>query len=192
MSKPKWDPEFAPSYTPMEMLDQGVFEGLYTAAIEGIPKKYKEHKNVLKRGSEPDESINRYGVKSRLDLPEWEKRGWTTENSPLGWFEWYIKYFEGRRLEDEDDWQIKRWKQFVARHAGQLHANCQPNDESCHTKQRQALLQWAWDPSQKFTDEQRQKNLKRLRSLAPEHVSLESGLDLADSADSRPSWFYWD
>lgn len=69
-----WHPEFAPSYTPMQMLDLGVFEGIYTAAIKDIPGKYKSHKNVLSRGSEPDISINKYGVKSRQNLPIWEKK----------------------------------------------------------------------------------------------------------------------
>lgn len=79
-----WSPEFAPSYTPMQMLDLGVFEGIYTAAIKDILGKYKSHKNVLPRGSDPDISINKYGVKSRQNLPVWEKNGWTTKHSPLG------------------------------------------------------------------------------------------------------------
>jgi len=97
-----WHPDFAPCYTPIEMLDLGIFEGIYTDCIKDIQSKYKNHKNVLKCCSEPDIRINRYKVKSRLSLKERQKKGWTTKNSPLGWWEWYIKYFEGRRLGDED------------------------------------------------------------------------------------------
>lgn len=172
MAKPTWDPEFAPSYTPMEMLDLGIFEGVYTAAIQGIPAKYKQHENVLKRGAEPDVSLNRFKVKSRQSLKEWQEKGWTTELSPLGWWEWYVKYWEGRRDAKEDALQIGRWKSFVARHQGQVNANCKPKDYECHTKQRQGLLQWAWDSDMPFTDQQRKKNLKRLSKHT--EVSLEA------------------
>lgn len=177
MAKSTWDPEFAPSYTPMEMLDQGIFEGIYTAAIEDIPVKYKKHKNVLKRGSAPDVKINRFGLKSRQSLKEWQKKGWTTELSPLGWWEWYVKYFEGRRNEKEDKLQIGRWKSFVARHQGQVNAKCKPKDYECHTKQRQGLLQWAWNSDTPFTEQQRTANLKRLQKLP--QVTLESHNDHA-------------
>ena len=170
--QPKWDPQFTPAYSPMEMLDLGIFEGVYTAAIEGIPKKYKQHKNVLKRGSDPDPSINRFGVKSRLSLSEWKERGWTTKNSPLGWWQWYILYWLGRRLEDEDPWQIARWKSFVARHQGQITNSGDLDNLKKRLKQRQALLQWGWDSTKPFTEQNRDKALKRLKKH-PE-VTLES------------------
>lgn len=171
MTKVTWDRNFTPSYTPMEMLDLGVFEGIYTAAIPGIPKEYKEHKNVLPKGSEPNVDINHYGVKSRQSLKEWERKGWTTKKSPLGWWMWYLKYFEGRRLVEEDKLQIGRWISFVARHQGQVDAKCTPKDHDCHTKQRQGLLQWAWNSDTQFTPTQRKNNLTRLQKN-PE-VSLE-------------------
>lgn len=171
MSKPTWDPEFTPSYTPMEMLDLGIFEGIYTAAIPDIPAKYKQHKKVLKRGSDPDPSLNRFGVKSRQSLKEWQDKGWTTKLSPLGWWQWYVNYWEGRRDEKEDALQIGRWKSFVARHQGQVTANCKAKDHDCHRKQRQGLLQWAWDSDTPFTEQQRAKNLKRLQKHS--EVTLE-------------------
>lgn len=70
MAKKEWHPDFTPSYTPVEMLDKGIFEGIYTAAIQDIPAKYKNHKKVLPRGSDPDVAINYYGVKSRQSLKE--------------------------------------------------------------------------------------------------------------------------
>lgn len=171
-----WDKDFAPSYTPMEMLDMGVFEGIYTNCIKDIPSKYKNHPKVLKCGSKGDNSINHYEVKSRQSLKVWQENGWTTKDSPLGWWEWYIKYFEGRRLE-EDTWQINRWRSFVARHNAQVQAKCKNGDKDCHTKQRQGLLQWAWDSDTIFDDKQIEKNLNRLMKL-PE-VSIESnGINL--------------
>lgn len=183
MAKKEWHPEFTPSYTPMEMLDKGIFEGIYTHAIEGIPDKYKKHKKVLKRGSDPDASMNHYGVKSRQSLKEWERKGWTTKNSPLGWWEWYIKYFEGRRLEDEDKLQIKRWRSFVARHNAQVQAKCKTGDKDCHTKQRQGLLQWAWDSDTAFTEAQQAKNLKRIVKAAGASLPTPSNEQLPLSSD---------
>jgi hypothetical protein len=161
-----WHPEFSPSYTPMQMLDLGVFEGIYTAAIKDIPGKYKNHKNVLPRGSEPNININKYGVKSRQNLPVWVKNGWTTKHSPLSWWEWYIKYFEGRRLEDEDDWQIKRWKSFVARHQGQINADSKSSNKDARLAQKQALLQWAWNWETKFTEKQLSANLSKITNVS--------------------------
>jgi hypothetical protein len=156
----------------MEMLDLGIFEGIYTAAIQNIPGKYKKHEKVLKRGADPDPSINRFGVKSRQSLKEWQKKGWTTELSPLGWWEWYVKYWNGRRDEKEDKLQIGRWKSFVARHQGQVSAKCKPKDHECHAKQRQGLLQWAWNSDTPFTDQQRKSNLTRLQKHS--EVSMET------------------
>lgn len=175
-----WDPTFGPSYTPMEMLDLGVFEGIYTGVIKNIPKKYKEHPKVLPKGSEPDIKINKFGVKSRSSLKEWQRKGWTTELSPLGWWEWYIKYFEGRRDEKEDKYQIGRWKSFVARHNGQMRLSSSKwKQEDSHLKSKQGQLQWAWDFEQKPTPEQITKNAKRVAKAAgskiPTKMSREIG-----------------
>lgn len=183
MAKDKtWHPDFCPSYTPMEMLDKGIFEGIYTSAIQDIPAEYKNHKKVLKRGSDPDVSINHYGIKSRQSLKEWQRKGWTTRDSPLGWWEWYIKYFLGRRLGKEDEVQIKRWRSFVARHMGQLKQNCKLTNDSCSPKQRQGLLQWGWDSHTVFDEAQQEKNLKRIAKLAGVSVATVSQEALPPSA----------
>lgn len=162
----KWDPNFGPSYTPKEMLDLGIFEGVYTGVIKGIPAEYKNHPKVLPKGSEPDVELNRYKVKSRQSLKEWGRKGWTTKLSPLGWWEWYIKYYHGRRDDKEDKLQISRWRSFVARHQGQINANCKPKDVECRPKQRQGLLQWAWDSATDFTPERIADNAKRIAKSA--------------------------
>ena len=91
----------------------------------------------------------------------WKENGWI-KSDPNGWFEWYIHYYLGRRLGQEDIWQINRWRSFVARHMGQIQASCKVGDHQCHTRQRQGLLQWAWDSDTSFTEEQQLKNHKAL------------------------------
>lgn len=161
--KDTWNTDFFPCFTPIEMLDKGVFMDChYNAVIKDLPASWYKHPNVIPTNKEPDETKNYYGVKSRQSLKVWKENGWTTKNSPLGWWEWYIKYYNGRRLEDEDKWQIGRWRSFVARHMGQINANCQLSDKECRPVQRQGLLQWAWDSSKKYTPDQQVTNLKKL------------------------------
>lgn len=163
MDTKDWHPEFAPCFTPREMLDKGVFMDChYNVAIKGMPGWWSSHDNVFPRSKEPDVGKNHYGVKSRQSLTVWQDNGWTTKASPLGWWQWYAHYSEGRRLPKEDDWQIKRWKSFVARHMGQINANCDLKDKECRPVQRQALLQWAWDSEKTFNDSQLSKNRSKL------------------------------
>ena len=171
MTKIKWDREFTPSYTPKEMLELGVFEGKYINALSDLPKSWYKLPKVLGPDDDPDPKVNKYGVKSRQPLSVWKEKGWTTKLSPYGWFQWYCLYFLGRRDEKEDALQIGRWKSFVARHNAQVQAKCKAGDKECHTKQRQGLLQWAWNSDTPFTDTQREKNLKRLKTLS--EVSVE-------------------
>lgn len=166
-----WHPDFGPSYTPLEMLELGVFEGKYINNIPEVPASWKKLPKVVGPKDAPDVSLNYYGVKSRQPLSVWKKNGWimTDEN---GWFHWYILYYLGRRLGEEDEKQIKRWRSFVARHMGQVKASCKLTDRECHTVQRQGLLQWGWDSSTAFTDKQCEQNRKRIAKSAG--ASLES------------------
>lgn len=166
-----WHPEFTPSYTPEEMLKLGVFEGKYINIIKGVPAEWKKLPKVLGPKDEPDVSLNHFGVKSRQPLSEWKKKGWIMTDAG-GWFHWYVLYYQGRRLGEEDETQIKRWKSFVARHMGQIKANCDIKSEKCRPVQRQGLLQWGWDSSTLFNDEQCKKNLQRIARKAG--VGLES------------------
>jgi hypothetical protein len=184
-----WSSKFTPSYTPMEMLDLGIFEGIYTFAIKGIPSKYTNHKNVLKRGDEPDITINKFKVKSRQSLKVWKENNWVTENSPLGWFEWYVKYFEGRRIPGEDKWQIGRFNSFVARHQGQINNDPKSKNKDHRVVQKQALLQWAWDWETKMTDKQNEKNLNRISKLAG--VEIESEQVISKEDITIPHFIKW-
>ena len=138
-----FDPGFAPYHTPAEMLAMGVFEGKYLNDCRGeFPASWFEG---AKLSDLPDPSVNYFGVKSRQPLSVWREKGWIIGPDPRGWFQWYCRYNMGRRLPDTDAAQIKRWRAF-ARHAGQIRANCDPGDIFCRPRQRQALLQWAYDP----------------------------------------------
>jgi hypothetical protein len=138
-----FDPEFKPVFTPKEMLRMGVFEGKYlNDCTDEFPRDWFETAKIVARA---DESINYFGIKSRQPLSVWREKDWIYGPDPRGWFQWYCRYFMGRRLPEIDRIQVKRWKGF-ARHAGQIKANCDPGDIFCRPRQRQGLLQWSYDP----------------------------------------------
>ena len=135
--------EFKPAITPSQMLEMGVFEGRYIndCAAE-FPADWFLNAKI---SPTPDPKLNYFGVKSRQPLEVWQSNGWIYGPDQRGWFQWYCRYYLGRRLDDIDRIQVRRWKGF-ARHAGQIRANCYPRDIFCRPRQRQALLQWAHDP----------------------------------------------
>ncbi len=182
-----WDPTFGPSFTPEEMLRKGVFEGKYINNIKGIPASWKSIDKVLGPKDEPDETINYHKVKSRQPLSAWKENGWI-KTDKNGWFEWYIHYFNGRRLGEEDKWQIGRWRSFVARHQGQVSAKCTLSDDKCNTRQRQGLLQWGWDSHEKWSDEQVSKNAKAIAKKAG--VPLEE-LKVSKESITLPIYANW-
>jgi len=135
--------DFQPYHTPKQMLEMGVFEGRYMNDCTGeFPSDWFK---TAKISTTPNVSLNYFGVKSRQPLRTWREKGWIHPPDPRGWFQWYCRYHLGRRIPDLDRLQIKRWRGF-ARHAGQIRANCYPRDIFCRPRQRQALLQWAYDP----------------------------------------------
>jgi hypothetical protein len=134
---------FKPCFSPAEMLEMGVFEGKYCSdCTEEFPASWFE-KAKMSRTANPD--LNYFGTKSRQPLSEWNRKGWIYGPDIRGWFQWYCRYFLGRRIAEIDTIQIKRWCAF-ARHEGQVRANCEPHDIFCRPRQRQALLQWSRDP----------------------------------------------
>lgn len=138
-----FDPGFTPAFTPGEMLALGVFEGKY---INDCRREFPEDWYKKARLSDvPDASLNCFGVKSRQPLSVWREKGWIIGPDVRGWFQWYCRYYLGRRLPEADAVQIKRWRNF-RRHQAQVLAHCDPHDLSCRPRQRQALLQWAYDP----------------------------------------------
>lgn len=138
-----FDPEFTPDLTPKEMLALGVFGGKYmTDCTNEFPKDWFAHARLSSQGY--DKTLNYFGVKASQPLSVWQKNGWIYNDDPRGWFQWYCRYYMGRRIPQEDARQIKRWKA-IRRHIAQLKLHCAKGDESCRRVQRQALLHWAYD-----------------------------------------------
>ena len=136
-------PSFAPQLTPAEMLELGVFCGKYmTDCRAEYPAAWFTSAKLA--GAAPDCSLNYFGVRAGSSLAVWRAKGWIHPDDPRGWFQWYCRYFSGRRLGAEDERQIARWRAF-RRHATQIERHCEPGDPFCRPKQRQALLQWAYD-----------------------------------------------
>lgn len=135
--------DFNPDLTPREMLSLGVFGGKYmTDCKKEYPKNWW---TKAKLNSEfHDSKLNYFSVNASQPLSVWRKNGWIYKDDPRGWFEWYCRYYMGRRIEDEDKRQIKRWKMMV-RHVAQISKNCRAGDMNCRRVQRQALLHWAYD-----------------------------------------------
>lgn len=137
-------PDFKPELTPLQMLEMGVFEGHYLNDCQDeFPASWFEKAHISEQT--PDDKQNYFQLKSRLSLQEWRKRGWIIEPDPRGWFQWYCRYYMGRRIPEVDAIQIKRWRAF-RRHKAQVIKNCMWGDLGCRPRQRQALLQWAYDP----------------------------------------------
>lgn len=139
----RFDPEFRPDLTPKEMLALGVFGGKYmTDCRDEFPADW--FKEAKLSPEKHDKRLNYFGVDASQPLSVWRAKGWIGKDDPRGWFQWYCRYYSGRRLPDEDARQIKRWKQMV-RHVAQVQASCRAGDITCHPRQRQALLHWAYD-----------------------------------------------
>jgi hypothetical protein len=135
-------PGFAPELTPQEMLALGVFGGKYmTDCRAEFPKSWFRRAKLAV--GDRDASLNYFGVNASQPLSEWRRKGWVSGQDPRGWFQWYCRYYLGRRSSD-DDRQIRRWRAF-RRHVQQLRNACERGDLHCRRRQRQALLHWAYD-----------------------------------------------
>ncbi len=138
-----FDPEFKPDLTPKEMLELGVFGGKYmTDCKDEFPKDWFNNAKLCPE--KHDSNLNYFKVNASQPLFVWRKNGWIYEEDPRGWFQWYCRYYMGRRIPKEDARQIKRWKA-INRHIAQIKRNCRSKDLSCRPKQRQAVLHWAYD-----------------------------------------------
>jgi len=138
-----FDGRFMPELTPKEMLGLGVFGGKYmTDCREEFPKDWFDDAKLCHEFH--DAKLNYFEVNASQSLLEWRKKGWIDEEDPRGWFQWYCRYYRGRRIKEIDERQIKRWMA-VKRHKAQIIKNCEKGDLECRRVQRQALLHWAYD-----------------------------------------------
>ena len=137
-----FDPDFLPELTPKQMLEMGVFGGKYmTDCRDEFPKEWFVRARLSPGRHDP--KLNFYGVSASQPLSVWRAKGWLYHEDPRGWFQWYCRYYMGRRCPD-DERQIRRWKA-IKRHVTQLRRHCRSGDFSCRPRQRQALLHWAYD-----------------------------------------------
>jgi hypothetical protein len=138
-----FDPRFRPELTPKQMLALGVFDGKYlTDGAKEFPKSWFTHAKLSPDA--PDPSKNYFNVHASQSLAVWRQNGWIRSCDPRGWFQWYCRYYMGRRIPGEDDRQIRRWRA-IARHVAAVRKNCAAGDATCRPRQRQALLHWAYD-----------------------------------------------
>lgn len=138
-----FDREFKPDLTPKQILSLGVFGGKYmTDCQDEFPAEWftKAKLSPLKKNPK----LNYFGVNASQSLAIWRAKGWIYVDDPRGWFQWYCRYYMGRRIPKEDERQINRWKA-MTRHIRWLQGACRRGDEFCRPRQRQALLHWAYD-----------------------------------------------
>lgn len=138
-----FDPDFKPELTPAEMLKLGVFGGKYmTDCRKEFPASWFKGAKLCSEFH--DANLNYFKVNASQPLSVWRAKGWIYSEDPRGWFQWYCRYYLGRRLPDEDRRQIKRWKA-IKRHIMAIKKNCRKGDMNCRPRQRQAVLHWAYD-----------------------------------------------
>jgi len=137
-----FDPRFKPELTPKEMLELGVFGGKYmTDCGAEFPAAWFAKAKLSPKRHDP--SLNCFGVDASKSIAYWVEKRWIYHEDPRGWFQWYCRYYMGRRCPD-DERQIRRWAA-ISRHIVQLRKNCEAGDLACRKRQRQALLHWAYD-----------------------------------------------
>ena len=134
--------DFKPELSPKQMLELGVFGGKYlTDCRDEFPAYWFQNAKLCHERHDP--KLNFFGVNASQPLSVWRQKGWIYEEDPRGWFQWYCRYYLGRRCLD-DDRQFKRWRA-MRRHVAQITAACPRRVLDCRPRQRQAVLHWAYD-----------------------------------------------
>jgi hypothetical protein len=137
--------DFQPELSPKSMLELGVFGGKYMTDCQNeFPSDWFTNAKLSAKMHDPN--LNWFGVNASQSLSVWRIKGWISSDDPRGWFQWYCRYYLGRRCPD-DERQIKRWRA-MRRHVTQIRKNCERCDFFCRPRQRQAVLHWAYDSRQ--------------------------------------------
>ncbi len=138
----QFDPAFEPELSPKELLELGVFGGRYmTDCADEFPRDWFAGAKLNHERHDP--KLNFFGVNASQPLAVWRRNGWLSGQDPRGWFQWYCRYYRGRRTAD-DARQIRRWRA-ITRHVAAIRKHCEPGDLECRKRQRQAVLHWAYD-----------------------------------------------
>ncbi|MBU9888978.1 MAG: hypothetical protein KTQ49_03795 [Candidatus Omnitrophica bacterium] len=138
-----FDPRFKPQLTPKQMLALGIFGGKYmTDCSKEFPVDWFLEARLCPERHDPQ--LNCFGVNASQPLSVWRKKRWIHPDDPRGWFQWYCRYYRGRRIPGEDERQIRRWLA-IRRHVTQIKNHCTKGDLKCRPRQRQAVLHWAYD-----------------------------------------------
>ena len=91
-----FDPRFRPELTPKQMLELGVFGGKYmTDCVQEYPSHWFKRAKLCHERHDP--SLNYFGVNASQPLSHWREKGWISREDPRGWFQWYCRYYMGRR-----------------------------------------------------------------------------------------------
>ena len=149
---------FSPNKTPIEIVKERAFGG--THFRDGTKwynswKQFVHLKNIDAKfytSDDYDVNVNKYGVKCWTSLRFWENTGWINKIDPHGWFQWYFRYWLGRRSKD-DKRQINRWKKTVSRFRGKLVKmirNAGSKYDLISPKIRQILLHWGYELTEKY------------------------------------------
>lgn len=161
-------PDFKPNLTPQEAIQRGSFGGTYfrdiKSAVTGVSylgkEVIKEFPQSWFKGLDLDtmvcsptysKHVNRFGASCGGGLGQWETSGWISELDPYGWFQWYCRFYLGRRSTD-DERQIKRWAagqgptgRWRGRVCNDLIRAGKPwDDEKISRVIRQVLQHWAY------------------------------------------------
>jgi hypothetical protein len=169
--------QFKPNKTPQQVFKMGAFGGTYfrpihssitgkdytpSEAMKGLPKPWFEGIDIKNKITSDtyDKKINKYKVKSGSSLEAWETSGWIDKQDPYGWFQWYCRYFNGRRTAD-DERQISRWLKLAGPN-GRFRRTLMNkiikkqttyNDISVSPVIRQVLLEWGYQLTRKDLDD---------------------------------------
>lgn len=148
--------EFDPNLTPNQILLSGAFGGSYFG-IEDLKGDYDYQslfQNLLSDvpphlylGEKYKPRLNKFRIRSGMDYKYWTDMGWIHQDDPYGWFEWYLKYYNGRRHTD-DERQISRWQQFCGvngRWRNRIYSRInETGDWNASPRIQQSLLHWGY------------------------------------------------
>ena len=154
---------FHPNLSPKEIIRMGSFGGIYFNSSNNIKIDYREFPSDWFNGvpenfylsDQYNKNVNFFKIKSGQDQDEWENKGWIHPQDPRGWFQWYCRYYLGRRTED-DERQIKRWSNFCGKkgrwrnyiYRKIFDKNTTVDDHSFSRAVRQSLLHWGYSVNQ--------------------------------------------